>query len=332
MNKLSIGIPVYNQVATIGAAIESCLAQTSAPLEIVVCENYSTDGTLEIVESYRDRVRIVRPPRHYGMAANWNFCVRACRGEWVGLCSGDDLLLPIYVESLWAGTQRHPDAVFVMGGWQNFDEKTGFRRSHYLLSMRPVTHRPQTIEKVLLGPKASFAAFCFKRSAFEAAGGYDESFNLIQDWIMQFDIAKFGSFVKVDDLVARYRITARPSLDQKRWPLYVVDRIHFLSDKIGEAADHGVAAATIRRATKILLQDILREIRMQRVLLDTETEVILGKLAAQVGMSSHWEKWKAGSWTPPPRGRVREWLKSKLRRVITWGLRMRVAESISDAD
>lgn len=286
-------------------------------MEVVVSENHSTDGTREVVESYRSRVRIVRPPQHCGMAANWNFCVHACAGEWVGLCSGDDLLLPAYVDLLWAGTQKHPDVVFVMGGWENFEETTGHTQPHYLLSMGPLTHCPKTVRNLLRGPKASFAAFCFRRSAFDIVGGYNEHFHLIQDWMFQFDIAKLGSFVKVHSLVARYRITARPGIDAKRWLPYTEDRIHYLSDKIGEALDYGVTSAQIAKITKSILCDILREIRLQNITLDEGTKAKLEQLAVREGLGKRWDRWKAGTWIPSETGRMSAWLQPKIRKVLT---------------
>lgn len=285
-------------------------------MEIVVSENHSTDGTSEVVESYRGRVRIVRPPQHCGMAANWNHCVRACAGEWVGLCSGDDMLLPTYVDSLWEGTQKDPDAVFVMGGWENFDETTGFNQPHYLLSMGPVTPFPKTVRNLLRGPKASFAAFCFRRSAFDAVGGYDESFHLNQDWMLQFELAKLGSFVRVDNLVARYRITERPSISEKRWLLYTEDRIHYLLDKIGTAAGYGVSPAKIEKISRSILFNILRDVRHHNIVLDRATENKLGQLAVRARLGRRWDRWKDGTWVPSESGRVAAWLKSEIRKVL----------------
>jgi hypothetical protein len=250
------------------------------------------------------------------MAANWNFCARSCVGEWIGLCSGDDMLLPAYVDSMWEGTRNDPAAVFVMGGWENFDELTGHAEPHYLLSMGRVTHHPKTLRNLLRGPKASFAAFCFRRSAFDIVGGYDERFHLIQDWMFQFDIAKLGSFVKVDKLVARYRITERPSIAEERWLLYTEDRINYLSNKIWKALDYGVTSAQIEEVAKSLLCDILREVRLRHVKLDKPAEASLNHLAVRVGLADQWEKWKIGKWMPPePKGakkylilKMRKWL------------------------
>jgi len=56
---LSVVIPVYNAAGTIGEAIESVLAQTLAPLEIVVCDDGSTDDLGAALRPYLDRKSVV---------------------------------------------------------------------------------------------------------------------------------------------------------------------------------------------------------------------------------------------------------------------------------
>ena len=250
------------------------------------------------------------------MAANWNFCVRACEGEWVGLCSGDDLLLPNYVDSLWEGTKRDAACVFVMGGWETFDSITGSVRPHPLLSMGPVTRFPKTVQMLLRGPKASFAAFCFRRRAYEQVGGYNEQYHYLQDWILQFDLAKQGSFSKVDKLVARYNITVRPDLEEYRKPFYIEDRIQYLTTKIWEALDCGVAPAYVKSSAKYILFDTLRFVRLHALSLDAQTEAKLHEVACRVGVTRQWNRWKAGTWIPSESAWLTGWLRSAARKLL----------------
>jgi glycosyltransferase involved in cell wall biosynthesis len=201
---ISIGIPVYNQVDTIASTIESVLKQTNRPFEVVVSENHSTDGTKEIVESFSDKLRIVRPPKHLTMSENWDFCVKSCKGDWVGLISGDDMLLPNYVKSMQKGIMQNLEAVFIMGGWQIVNTVENTTTNRFLLSVSNLTYPPKTTEMLLRGPKASFAAFCFRKNIYLKVGGYDQRFKLIQDWILQFDLSFEGNFIKIDDLIAKY--------------------------------------------------------------------------------------------------------------------------------
>jgi glycosyltransferase involved in cell wall biosynthesis len=296
MNKLSICIPVYNQASTIAATIESVLAQSIPAFEVVVSENYSTDGTREIVETYQGRLRIVRPPSHCSATDNFNFGINSCKGEWVGVCSGDDVLLPRYVELMWNGTQQAQNAVFVMGGWENFNETNGSIIPHYLLSMKKVTLFPQTVQMQLAGTVACFAAFCFKKSAFDEVGGYNDDFAVIQDWMFQFDISKLGTIVKVANLVARYRIASRAEIEIHRLPLYATDRIHYLHSKIWEAIDCGVSPVKVKLAAKKILIELLNYIQVNKIQLDQQSIDKISEVAIKTDANSQIEMWKQGKW------------------------------------
>ena len=93
--KLSVCMITYNHAPFIRQAIDSALSQeTPFPYEIVIADDYSTDGTAEIVAEYQSRhpglVRSVGDGRNHGVTRNLARCLRACRGEYVALLEGDD--------------------------------------------------------------------------------------------------------------------------------------------------------------------------------------------------------------------------------------------------
>lgn len=255
--KLSIGIPVYNQAKTIRATIESALKQQTKAFEIVVCNNHSTDGTTEIVNEYKELIRIVTPPTHLKMAANWNYCVSQCQGQWVGLISGDDILFDNYVSDMLSGINADSEAIFVMAGFLVENKKDNTSEPRVLLSMPKKSERPKVTASLLKGPKASFAAFCFKKDIFDAIGGYDETFNLNQDWMLQFDFSlQKGVFVNVKKIVSQYLIEERPNLQRERIVLHIDDQLNFLKNKIWLAQSVGVEHNKIIEAGKFILYNL----------------------------------------------------------------------------
>ncbi len=311
---LSIGIPVYNQAGTIKETIEGILSQSLVPFEIVVSENHSTDGTFDVLREFGDAIKIVKPPAHCSMAANWNHCVRSCSGTWVGLCSGDDILLPNYVTEVTHAISSHKDAVFVMGGWEILNESTGKIESHYLLSMSKITKPPKTIEMNLAGPKAAFAAFAFKREAFDQIGGYRETYHLIQDHIFQIDIAPLGSFIKINKCIARYRSQLRPSLEQKRIALYVDDRIQFAGETIWNAVKHGVPHLKVEKAAVAHIKQLIQYIQRTDFNPDLEQQAKLEAAMSKAGFS-HFSQSNPSFGDLPLRSM--RFFKGKIRKVIT---------------
>lgn len=100
--KLTIYIPAYNCVKYIEYAVESALRQTFTDLEVVVCNDGSTDGTGELLDKVygaHPRVKILHQENR-GISYASNAAIRAGRGEYILQLDGDDILLPIAAEML----------------------------------------------------------------------------------------------------------------------------------------------------------------------------------------------------------------------------------------
>src|SRR6202161_1793044 len=111
---VSVLITCFNYGAYVGQAIESALAQTYPPAEIIVSDDDSHDNSCEVVESYISRglgIRLLRNP-HGGMAANLNSAYRNCSGDIICLLDADDTFLPGKMEAVVDAFQLHPQAGF----------------------------------------------------------------------------------------------------------------------------------------------------------------------------------------------------------------------------
>ena len=92
---VSICIPTYRGAQTIGATIESVLAQDCPDFELIVIDDCSPDDTAAIVQRFNDpRLRYQRNERNLGPLGNWNECQRLARGKYFKLLPHDDLLAP----------------------------------------------------------------------------------------------------------------------------------------------------------------------------------------------------------------------------------------------
>ena len=92
---VSVCIPTFNGASWIREAIESALAQDFSDLEVVVCDDASTDDTVELAEQVHDeRVRVVAHRERVGLARNWNRCVSESKGAYIKFLMQDDRLAP----------------------------------------------------------------------------------------------------------------------------------------------------------------------------------------------------------------------------------------------
>ena len=104
--RISLILLVYNQLAFIDAAVQSCLAQVGEPLEIVLSDDASTDGSYErlqvLAAAYRGphTVWARRNAQNLGIGAHYNAVIEACKGELIVTAAGDDLSVPHRVQTL----------------------------------------------------------------------------------------------------------------------------------------------------------------------------------------------------------------------------------------
>jgi glycosyltransferase involved in cell wall biosynthesis len=92
-------IPTYNRAELTVRAVESALAQTSPPIEILVVDDGSTDDTREAMAQFGSAVRYVYQP-NAGVAAACNTGARQATGDWISFLDSDDVWLPSYFEQL----------------------------------------------------------------------------------------------------------------------------------------------------------------------------------------------------------------------------------------
>ena len=90
---ISCIVPAYNSERFVTEALDSIVAQTYRPLEIICCDDGSTDGTAAIVSGYGADVRHLRQPTA-GPAATRNLGVRAARGAFIAFLDADDRWYP----------------------------------------------------------------------------------------------------------------------------------------------------------------------------------------------------------------------------------------------
>jgi glycosyltransferase involved in cell wall biosynthesis len=191
---ISCIIPVFNGERYLAEALDSILAQTYRPIEIIVVDDGSTDGTRELVASYGDQVRYLWQPNS-GPATARNQGLSAASGEFVAFLDADDLWHPEKLERQLARFDARPDLDVCVAHVQNFwilelrEEEAQFR-DHRV--SRPL---PGYVTETLLA----------RHTFFEAVGRFNTELNHgdSTDWFLR--AAERGAAIELLPDVLSYR-------------------------------------------------------------------------------------------------------------------------------
>jgi len=100
---LSICIPTYNGGAYLEACLESVCKQTYTDFEILVCDDCSSDNTIEIIKDFQKkdaRIKLFVNEKNLGLVGNWNRCIELAKGEWVKFIFQDDFISSTCLQSM----------------------------------------------------------------------------------------------------------------------------------------------------------------------------------------------------------------------------------------
>lgn len=118
--ELSVVIPTYNYARFLPEAIDSVLAQTLQPAEIIVADDGSTDDTPSVIARYGDRIRYLRLP-HRGIVATRNALLAETHGDWFFNLDADDMIPSDFIEkSIPQINEDNPSIAFAYCGLKSF--------------------------------------------------------------------------------------------------------------------------------------------------------------------------------------------------------------------
>jgi glycosyltransferase involved in cell wall biosynthesis len=258
-------IPTYNRATLVSDAIDSVLAQTYPHLEVIVVDDGSTDGTLDVLTRYGDRIQVISQP-NAGPGAARNRGMLAAQGEMIAFLDSDDLWLPQKIARQVHLMQQLGEAApcclsNISMQWKN-RESTSFDVAWL---------NPAVAEGVWYNPDEVLATrfvlfnqgVVIRREALKELGGFDESFRLLEDYDLALRLSLCGNWAFIRDPLAIWRENGTSSLsrdaarDDLHWQALLVKILEKQLHQLNPCNEHELLRKRLNQEIKRLRRQIM---------------------------------------------------------------------------
>jgi glycosyltransferase len=200
--KISIITAVYNNRDTVAQALDSALAQNHPDIELVVIDGGSTDGTLQVLQGYADRLAVLVSEPDRGIYDALNKGIARASGEVVGFLHSDDLLADERVLSRIAQAFGDPkiDAAYGDLLYVRKDDPTKVVRT-----WRSAAFSPTRLAHGWMPPHPTLYV---RRAVYERLGGYDTSYRIAADYDCMLRLLGKGGIraVHIPEVLVKMRV------------------------------------------------------------------------------------------------------------------------------
>lgn len=212
---VSVVIPTYNRAAMLQQALRSVRRQTHGPLEVIVVDDGSDDGTAQVVDGVRDiQVKYVRHDRTLGASAARNSGLRVATGDYIAFLDSDDEWFPAKIKRQLDVFRRSPPQTgLVYCGIEYV--YAGPRQRRVLPRYRGRMLNRLVVDNVV----GSTSVGLVRRDVFNVVGGFDETFEALQDADLWLRISRRFMLDFVPDVLVRVNMhdgAERISRDTRR--------------------------------------------------------------------------------------------------------------------
>ncbi|HKY56082.1 MAG TPA: glycosyltransferase family 2 protein, partial [Anaerolineales bacterium] len=203
MKLVSIITPSFNQARYLEATIQSVLSQDYPRIEYIVVDGNSTDGSVEIIKKFENRLAYWISEKDKGQADAINKGLARAKGEILAWLNSDDYYLPNAISSVMKVFDENRDVVMVYG------DIVAVNKNGQTINV--LKYKQLALNDLLCFQIIGQPAVFFRRAAFEKVGGLDTTFHFLLDHHLWIRIAQQGKILYVPQTwaVARYHAEAK---------------------------------------------------------------------------------------------------------------------------
>lgn len=194
---ISVIIPAFNSAALVTQAVDSALAQTLPPNQIIVVDDGSTDDTRARLASYSDRIQYFHQPNR-GVASARNTGLAHASGDLIAFLDADDVWHPRKLELQQAALSASPEIILLGSqtfAWPGMPLPVGGENKLSRIKWHDLAVKNRFVT-------SSIVAF---RATIERAGGFDSALQGPEDHDLWLRIAEEGAVANLEQPLTGYR-------------------------------------------------------------------------------------------------------------------------------
>ncbi|WP_018878409.1 glycosyltransferase [Thioalkalivibrio sp. ALE28] len=258
--RVSVVMPAFNTAAYIAESIDSVLEQDYPNLELIVVDDGSTDGTVEIIRGYGDQLTLLTQ-QNQGAAVARNAGIAAATGEYIAFIDSDDIWLPGKITAQVMYMEQHPEIGFTHThflSWKPGADGAFPPPSQMAAPKMPVREAPGVVaegsgwvyNQLLMESLPHTITVMMRRQLVDEVGEFDPQLKRGQDYDYWIRASRLSEYRQLDRVTALYRlhgagcITKYPDVN---YEVEVVQRALARWGRVGPNGEEAPAAAVRRR-------------------------------------------------------------------------------------
>ena len=191
---VTLAVITYNSSKYILNTLNSILGQTYPNIELIISDDCSTDNTPEIIDNWLLKhsskftfAKFIKTPKNIGVSGNCNNAIRAGKGEWIKLLSGDDQFFPYTIEKYMEFVENNPTVNICFAKFDFFSDNEGnyfrlickfYEEEFYSRLKLPLKKQKKEILKALFVPGPGTF---FSRNLYDKVNGFDEKYPFCEE-------------------------------------------------------------------------------------------------------------------------------------------------------
>jgi glycosyltransferase involved in cell wall biosynthesis len=200
---VTVLMPVHNSGRFLVRAVESILSQTFVDIEFIIINDGSTDGTRDVLESYKDsRIRLIHQD-NMGVTLSLNKGINLSRGKFIARMDGDDISLESRLEEQVEVLKRHNNLALVGCHFHIIDEE-----DRVLRTVIPPGNGAYRLWRLHFGNTYAHASVMIRKEVLLGVGKYDQKYQCSQDYDLWLRLSNRQNTYVIPKVLFLYRASS----------------------------------------------------------------------------------------------------------------------------